>query len=176
MNIESIWISKAKNHKEKSKLCLEHLAIMCEKYYNYDAKEAEIRKNEHGKPYFADKNAPHFNISHSRDKAVIMVDDEPCGVDIEMIKPLRFDVAKRFFTEKEKDWIYNGQTEEEKAERFCKIWTGKESYTKMLGCGLTMKLDSFCVLDEEINSLLKYDIEDGYVICICSGKNRAGGN
>ena len=149
---------------------------MCEKYYDYKVKENEIKRSEYGKPYFADEKAPHFNISHSREKAVIVVDDEPCGVDVEKLKLPVFNVAERFFAKREKEWIYEAETDEEKAERFCRIWTGKESYTKMLGCGLTMELDSFCVLDEEISSLLKYYIEDGYLICICSEKNRAGGN
>lgn len=50
---------------------------------------------------------------------------------------------------------------------FFEIWTAKESYTKMLGCGLTMRMDSFNVLDENIKNKLKYYRVDDYIICVC---------
>ena len=55
---------------------------------------------EHGKPYVEDLNIE-FNISHSADMVVCVVNDNPVGVDIEKIRPVDLNTAKRIFSEEE---------------------------------------------------------------------------
>lgn len=167
MNIEIITMPNLKKHREQSEFCINELCRMCDEYYGYKVDKENIVRNEYGKPYFKDNESLHFNISHSGQKAVIVIDHKPCGVDIEKLKEPRFNVARRFFTENECEYIENSMDETEKWERFFEIWTAKESYTKMLGCGLTMRMDSFDVLDENIKNKLKYYKEDDYIICVC---------
>jgi phosphopantetheinyl transferase len=52
------------------------------KKYRYNFTQADIKKNEHGKPYLPDENIS-FNMSHCDDQIVMLVcDQEFCGIDI----------------------------------------------------------------------------------------------
>ena len=171
MNIETFTIPSLKTHKEVSEFCKNKLKEICEKQYGYVVTPENMGKNEHGKPYFIDVENVHFNISHSKDMGAIVVDDEPCGVDIEQIREVKMSIAKRFFAIEETEWIMKASDEEERSLRFFTVWTGKEAYTKRLGCGLTIKMDSFSVLSEEISPKLKYFQTNNYLVCVCSVKN-----
>ncbi len=171
MNIEIFTMQELKTHKLESEFCINKLKEICKKHYNYQVEASNIVKGEHGKPYFADNKKLHFNISHSKGMGIVVVDDEPCGVDIELLRKTKLSMAERFFAEEEKKWIFESVDEDEQVERFFTVWTGKEAYTKMLGCGLTIQMDSFNILSEDINSKLKYFKVNNFLICICSEKN-----
>lgn len=170
MNIEIFTIPSFKTHKEQSEFCKNKLIEICKNHYSYQVDASKIEKNKYGKPCFTD-NSLHFNISHSKAMGAIVVDDKSCGIDIEFIRDAKMSVANRFFTKEETDWIFRSKDEEQQKNRFFRIWTGKESYTKMLGCGLTKPMNTFSVLDEEIASKLRYIIVDDYLICVCSQQN-----
>lgn len=144
---------------------MEKLKELCKSKYGYMFDDEDIIKGEHGKPYFKE-NKLFFNISHSKGMGAIVLDESECGIDIEKMRNISFKMADRFFADDEKDWI-NQVRGEEQAERFFKVWTGKEAYTKMLGCGLTVPMDSFSVLDENISCMLEYMKEKDYIICVC---------
>ena len=171
MNIEVFTMTGLKTHKEQSEFCLNKLKEICEKKYNYNVESDKIGRSEHGKPYFTDNVHLHFNISHTKGMGVVIVDDQPCGVDVEVLKSVKLSMAKRFFTDDELNWILESMDEEVRIERFFRVWTGKEAYTKMLGCGLTIPMDSYDILSEEISSKLKYYKLDNFLICVCSEKN-----
>lgn len=105
-------------HKEQSEFCINELCKMCEEYFGYKVDKENIVRNEHGKPYFKDKDRLHFNISHSGQKAAIVIADKPCGVDVEKVKEPRFNVARRFFTENEYEYIEKAMDDRKKWERF----------------------------------------------------------
>ncbi len=171
MNIETFTIPSLKTHKEISEFCKNKLKEICKEKYGYIVMPENIGKNEHGKPYFTDTENVYFNISHSKGMGAVVVDDEPCGIDIEQLREVKMSVAKRFFTKEETDWIMDASDEKERSLRFFTIWTGKEAYTKMLGCGLTIKMNSFNVLRGEVRSKLKYYQIDDCLVCVCSEKN-----
>lgn len=106
-----------------------------------------LRKNRYGKPYVANRGGTdfYFNLSHSHRKAVLLADSSPVGVDVEYIRPIDLEVARKFATEEERAWISGGQTETECRERFFLLWTLKEAYIKAEGKGfsLSMKTVSF---------------------------------
>ncbi|EAU43286.1 putative 4'-phosphopantetheinyl transferase [Fulvimarina pelagi HTCC2506] len=87
-----------------------------------------------------------FNLSHTRGLVALVVGGmEDIGVDVETIArgaPER-DVARRFFTEGEADWIDAGTGEIDRTERFFALWTLKEAYIKARGMGLSLPLDGF---------------------------------
>ena len=77
-------------------------------------------------------------------------------------------LAKRFFTAEEQQFIL--EEPEGINERFYRIWTGKESYLKYLGTGLTKPLGSFSVLSPEIAPMVKTEyLPDGYCLSLCCG-------
>ena len=92
----------------------------------------------HGKPMLQDYPELHFNLSHSRQQALLGISwGRAIGVDLEQIRsmPKMLALAKRFFTPSEYDAIVQvPDTEQE--HLFFKYWTCKEAYLKATGDGL----------------------------------------
>lgn len=100
-----------------------------------------VKIDEAGKPYFENKNDVFFNVSHSGEWCFAALSDKPVGIDVQKIKELKSNVAKRFFDAGEIAYI---EADEEKSiERTIEVWCIKESYVKMIGEGLGYGLDSF---------------------------------
>lgn len=154
-------------------LLVRHLA--CQKL-NIKNCQISFETNIYGKPSI--KSFPHFyfNISHASKQVVCAIDNAPVGVDIEEIKPIGLDIAKRFFTENEYTLITE-EPEEQQTLKFYQIWTAKESYIKFIGTGLSTPLNSFSVYKTQFNEYritennkvrikMIFDIE-GYVLSVC---------
>lgn len=130
--------------------------------------DAELAKTVLGKPYLKGYPSVQFNLSHSGGYGVCAVSDAAVGVDVELIRPLKQDIARRFFTSTEQGYLASRPTEE-----FFHLWTRKESFTKALGKGLTLPLDSFSVLDDILYRdniawfFHAYPIDDGYLTVCC---------
>ncbi|MBQ7563756.1 MAG: 4'-phosphopantetheinyl transferase superfamily protein [Lachnospiraceae bacterium] len=80
-----------------------------------------------------------FSLSHSGDYAICGISDrqgEKLGVDIEKRRKNEGKIAEHFFCENEVRSIRT-------AEDFYRFWTLKESFTKAVGLGLSLPLDSF---------------------------------
>lgn len=83
-----------------------------------------------------------FNLSHSQEYAVCAVSSRPVGCDIEKIKELKTDIAKRFFSKREQEYL-NTFGETERPGEFFRLWTMKESYVKMTGEGMHLAFNRF---------------------------------
>lgn len=106
--------------------------------------ELVIEKNQYGKPHFTGISELHYNISHSGRYVLCGICDQEIGVDIEEIKGLHDEIAKRYFTSKEYASFKN-LDEQEAKKLFYTYWTLKESYIKYQGKGLSVPLDSFSI-------------------------------
>ena len=80
------------------------------------------------------------------------------GIDVEMIKPIDFKIAERFFSRDEYISLIN-QPEEIKLMYFYMIWTLKESYIKTEGKGLSIPLNSFIIRIEDNDISVTVDNE-----------------
>lgn len=100
----------------------------------------------HGKPYLPARiNDIHFNLSHSSFLAAIAVSRvKEVGIDIEEIRPIKEDIAKRFFSEAENEGL-GRLPPDDRLRGFYNVWTRKEALIKALGSGLSTPLDSFDV-------------------------------
>jgi 4'-phosphopantetheinyl transferase len=138
-------------------------------------------KNSYGKPYLANLPSVHYNVSHSGDWVVAAFDQAgPVGVDIERIRPIDLDIARRFFAPEEYAELrrYSGWAQ---TEYFFRLWALKESYIKAVGQGLSLPLDSFiiggrdgCITIEfragsptAEYAFRTYDIDSGYCLALC---------
>ena len=77
----------------------------------------------------------HFNISHSGDMVAVMISNEPCGVDIQLIDEAKDyeGVAKRVLSEE----LYQQYlAAEDRAAFFAKAWAMLEAKLKREGCGV----------------------------------------
>lgn len=97
----------------------------------------EVRFDPSGKPCFA--NSPlHFSLSHSGNLAAVLISDEACGVDIELVRP---EVAERLRV--------RCLSEGERAQDcdFFELWTKKECIAKLDGSGMRSHPSEIDTLD-----------------------------
>lgn len=144
-------------------------------------KYIKFEKNKYGKPYIKKYTNFNFNISHSGDFVVCAIDNRPIGIDIENVKPIKYeDIAKSFFAIKEFDYIIKNDSDS-RLNKFYEMWTLKESYVKCCGQGLSIPLTSFSIdindyknINLVINNKYKeytfkrFEIELGYKMAVCS--------
>ncbi|MDR1439251.1 MAG: 4'-phosphopantetheinyl transferase superfamily protein [Clostridiales bacterium] len=88
----------------------------------------------------------HFNISHSGRHVVCALCSSPVGIDVETVKPIGMNIAKRFFSADERERLFlEPEGGRGRLELFYSIWTRKESFVKMTGKGLAYPLGDFSV-------------------------------
>jgi 4'-phosphopantetheinyl transferase len=83
-----------------------------------------------------------FNLAHTQGLVVMAVGRRPgLGVDVEIItRTAPLDVAHRYFSPREIEDL-DALPEADKARRFQRLWTLKESYLKAVGSGIGGGLD-----------------------------------
>ncbi|MGB3152445.1 MAG: 4'-phosphopantetheinyl transferase superfamily protein [Maribacter sp.] len=128
-------------------ICRGVLRILIGHYLNMNPKDVQLKYNEFEKPYLEDVFNLHFNVSHSKDLAIIgFFMDKPIGVDIEYMKS-DFDllgIANSFFSKTEIN-VLKQIPEQEMNTSFYRCWTRKEAFIKAQGNGLSFPLDAFAV-------------------------------
>lgn len=119
--------------------------------------------NEYGKPQLEFFNQIYFNISHSGDWVLCGVADNPIGVDVEKVIDIDINIARRFFTLNEYNYILQQPIEKQKYIFFM-FWTLKESFIKAIGKGLNIPLNSFSfqLINDQIKFINGNRIEDLY--------------
>ncbi|MEE0931404.1 MAG: 4'-phosphopantetheinyl transferase superfamily protein [Acutalibacteraceae bacterium] len=158
------------------------------KRINMNEKDMHYSSEEYGKPYFENLKNLHFNASHSGEMALCAFSDSEVGCDIEIISKSNTDLAKRFFTQSEYEFIISTDKEctdisSQQEERFYRIWTLKESFLKLTGEGLSGGLNTFEIKFQDNNtpvviknSILlpiyfkEYSLKN-YRIALCSKEN-----
>jgi len=147
------------------------------KQFSIKNEDVEILKGNAGKPYV--KGFPiYFNISHAGDYVVCAFSEQEVGIDIEQVKQVDLDIAKRYFCQSECEDLFAKEASH-RLEYFFSLWTLKESYMKWLGDGMSIALDSFFfkIKDEDISVVdvnrktspfFKQLTIDDYKLSICS--------
>lgn len=90
-----------------------------------------------GKPVFSEHPEIHFNLSHAGDYVVCVVSQWEVGVDIEGNREVRASIENRFFSCEECRWVQAADSEKLHNERFFRLWTLKEAYSKLTGEGIS---------------------------------------
>ena len=83
-----------------------------------------------GKPYLIGKNMPFFSISHSGSFIGCALHSAEIGLDIQETVSIRPALVRRVCTAEEQSLI---KTDED----FCRLWTRKESVSKLTGEGIS---------------------------------------
>lgn len=131
--------------------------LLCKKL-NVGRSKLKFIKNTYGKPYLENSNI-YFNNSHSGDFIMSGISDCELGVDVEKIKKIDIDVAKRFFNKHEYSIIKKGNSDEQK-NKFFDFWTLKESFIKADGRGMSIPLKSFQIIENEKSITVKINEKD----------------
>jgi 4'-phosphopantetheinyl transferase len=112
-----------------------------------------ILQMPHGKPFLKDYPHIQFNLSHSKNKALLALTlDVPLGIDLEYMRknPDMMGIAKRFFSAAEAASLQHSPN---MRTLFYQLWTRKEAYLKLKGVGISSG-----------NEGLEQDIPAGYLI------------
>lgn len=97
-----------------------------------------LKKKYIGDYYLSSDNKPlsndkYFNISHSKGVVVLALSPLEVGVDIEVIREYKDELARYISSEEEYGYITS-------EKNFFEIWTSKESLVKCLGTGIKQKV------------------------------------
>ncbi|MDR0841851.1 MAG: 4'-phosphopantetheinyl transferase superfamily protein [Acidobacteriota bacterium] len=128
--------------------------------------------NRHGKPFLASNPRIHYNVSHAGPHVAVAMDEHPVGIDVELVKPVDLEVARRFFAPDETEYVM-GAPVDSRMGRFFQIWTMKESRVKWEGRGMSRPLSSFSVLDPGERAAVAYHqiLFDGVAVChVCTSR------
>ena len=145
---------------------------------NYDGRfDYSIEAKANGKPVFSKHPEVHFNLSHAGSYVVCVVSRREIGVDVEGNRSVRASIEKRFFSEEECRWVQESDNEKLHTERFFRLWTLKEAYSKLTGEGISYGIGKvhFTVplgdnpvgkgLEQEA-IFYEYTIEDKYYVAV----------
>lgn len=157
-------------------LCAEALLIEAVQRENSNAVfPLPVQTDSNGKPFLADGSFC-FNLSHSSHFAACAISNHSVGLDVQLLSPCRDDAVRRFFTQREQEFVFGA---EQPGEAFTRLWCRKESYLKAVGLGLRMKLDSFdlsgsdpTISDKGITySIREYRVDDLF-FCVCAPREK----
>lgn len=127
-------------------------------------KDAARAVTETGKPYLPAFPQFHFSLCHADGFAVCAVDSVPVGVDLEPVRPLRQNIAARYFPPAEQAMVLH------RPEAFFELWVIREALAKATGLGLAGILS-----DAQINfAQEQIDGVDGnwsYALCVPPADN-----
>lgn len=107
--------------------------------------------NEHGKPFLPHYPHIHFSLSHCSVAVGCLIDKEPCGLDIEHIRPVKESLVRYCMCQEEADHILSSPNPD---IAFTRLWTRKEAVFKLQGTGIR----------DNIKTLLKDSLEQGLYI------------
>lgn len=173
-------INKCIYEKRKMQAILSEILIRVIYYnkYKLSNKSIKFNINKGGKPFIESNNKFYFNISHSNDLIVAIIDNEDVGVDVEYIKDLSIEKAEIFCSDYEYSLVKK-EKNDNKNKLITYIWGLKESYMKYLGIGMVKNLRLFDVINKKnINNdvfLYSYQYKN-YIISTCTKKDIFIGN
>lgn len=130
VDINNLFYSEFLNDKDRKNFeKYRHPEVKKEKIASLYLKKKYIKNyyiDENGKPMAEDK---YFNISHSHGLIVLIVDEVPVGIDVELIRKYDDGLKNFISSEEEKEFIKDNQS-------FFEVWTNKEALVKAAGLGI----------------------------------------
>lgn len=118
-------------------------------YLGTSAEHVLLRTTANGKPELdachSSTSPIRFNVSHSGNVALLALTlGRSVGVDVEQMRDIREinQLVKLFFSANERQQ-YKSLPHAERLTAFYRCWTGKESFVKAIGEGLSHSLESF---------------------------------
>ncbi len=138
-----------------------------------DVSDLSFKRLEFGKPFCPEASEIHFNISHAGEWIICGISDNPIGVDVEQIIPVKRELFCSVLTAHEQLHCSNRSVNEMSRE-FFRYWSIKESIVKALGQGfaisplnLEIDLQSLPIryeasqIDEQFH-ITEFSLSEGY--------------
>jgi len=127
-----------------------------------DAFQYQVTYNHLGKPVLAGENNIYMNLSHAGDYAVCAIASEPVGIDIEGKRKVNNAVMRKCFSEDEINWVNENINGRE--ERFFRLWTAKEAFSKTTGRGLAQIMEGIYFTEKEKLQFADAELNKQYTI------------
>ena len=90
---------------------------------------SEVVYDKNGKPHLSD-NSAHISISHSREMVAVIIDEQkPTGIDIEIISPKVKRIKTKFLSDVEQHFV----DRKSEVEHLLALWCSKEALYKAYG-------------------------------------------
>lgn len=97
----------------------------------------EMARDANGKPYFPGDPALHISFSHSGERVLCALGEDPVGCDVERVRPVMQSMYRRCLTADEYAAL-SALPLSAWADHFIRLWVLKESYMKATGLGLRL--------------------------------------
>jgi 4'-phosphopantetheinyl transferase len=133
------------------RLCRAMLRLGVAWYLQKTPQEITFTTGKHGKPRLTPCSSLHFNVTHSRELALVAFTTiGEVGIDVESIEHgiEALDIASANFTRNEAAMIAAARTPHEQIHIFLRLWTRKEAVFKAAGIGILHGLDTVDVSRE----------------------------
>jgi len=151
-------------------LLIRFLAIQ---YLGVSNQNLLFKTTEFGKPYLAESNQPfHFNLSHSGHWVVCAIDQSPVGIDVQLMEPIDFNLAKNVLPLPAYRHYLNLPPAQQLGY-FYDLWTRRESMLKLTGQGLSDPMaDPIDQLEKQSMYFKYYKLEPEYRLAACALSNQ----
>jgi 4'-phosphopantetheinyl transferase len=123
------------------------LRLLLGRWLGIDAARVPIARGRRGRPFVDAGGAPDFNVSHTRDAAVIALSTtRVIGVDLERVDRAvdAARLARKFLAPSERDAMITLEADAAR-RRFLRLWTCKEAMSKATGDGLAAPMGRLLV-------------------------------
>lgn len=116
--------------------------------------------------------AAEISVSHSENLVVCAADQRPVGIDVERLRPVKLQSAKKICSAHELSYLFGKAPRQEDfaytedpalIRRFFRLWTGKEACAKRQGQGIGSLHRVFPLEDT-----VQYHVYEDYLICIAT--------
>jgi 4'-phosphopantetheinyl transferase len=122
------------------------LRMILSRYLQCESKAIVFAENKYGKPELIGSSIVQFNLSHSRESALLAIGHtHPLGIDLEYFSNRSLaGISKLVFSDAEIK-RFSHVTPANRSLSFFHIWAQKEAFIKACGMGLSYPLQSFDV-------------------------------
>jgi len=166
-------ISKFRNWQDAERSLAGQLLLMRGlQQLNLPLRLSDLQLTEFQKPYF---NHPvSFNISHSGDFVICAISETAeVGIDIEAIRPIPLEDFTNLFTPFEWQEVVDAT---DQLAAFYTLWTKKEAFLKVIGCGLSQPLNTVEIKNNAIQwegnhwFLHKIALDANHITYLCTNQ------
>lgn len=133
-------------HRRRFTIARAVLRVILARYLQYRPQDLVFTTNEYGKPAIVHASQIQFNLSHSRDLAILAVGQHyPLGVDLEFFSGRPFEGISRMMFSSQEIQTYEAIQPSMRTLAFFHVWAQKEAFIKACGMGLSYPTQTFDV-------------------------------
>ncbi|MEI6095002.1 MAG: 4'-phosphopantetheinyl transferase superfamily protein [Gammaproteobacteria bacterium] len=133
-------------HRRRFTLARALLRLILARYLNVAPHDLDFATNDYGKPYLNHSSQIQFNLSHSRDLALLAIGQHyPLGVDLEFFSSRPFQGISNMMFSPQEIQDYAHMQPSMRSLTFFHVWAQKEAFIKACGMGLSYPTKTFDV-------------------------------